>query len=290
LYDAHSTLSEINTLLPASHHQVVDAGDKTNQQELNAATRHLASQRRDAHKLHKVFLQELREHIAMRKTSTTLSPAEALKCIEKQLRQNAQYGHIKSTLKPTAPLSLTKVHVTTSVTVTNPDIGVVSHVKQVTVIDTREELKLRILARNKLHFAQAEGTPFIEAPLKGLTPTAALDAFSDPKGNRLQLPAGTFKETHMVMEILRDAFLDRPPLISPTISFKDFVTSLLHWDEKTSTSPSGRHLGLYKSILTAHIDSGAEFTAHSIDYRKSDYTPLRDPCDCRECWRKGSIP
>jgi hypothetical protein len=65
--------------------------------------------------------------------------------------------------------------------------------------------------------------------------------------------------------VLKDAFLDRPPLIAPTISFEDFVTSLLHWDEKTSTSPSGRHLGLYKGILTAHIDSGAEFTASKPD-------------------------
>jgi hypothetical protein len=193
----------------------------------------------------------------MRKTSTTLSPAEALKCIEKQPRQTAQYGHIKSTLKPTASSSLTKVHVTTRVPVTDPDTGVVSHVQHQTVVDTKEELEL--------HFAQAEGTPFTEAPLKGLTPNDVLDAYTDPEGTRLQLPAGTFKETHTVMDILWDAFLDRPPLIPPTISFEDCVTSLLHWDEKTSTSPSRRHLGLYKSILTAHIDSGAEFNASKPD-------------------------
>jgi hypothetical protein len=28
-----------------------------------------------------------------------------------------------------------------------------------------------------------------------------------------------------------------------------------------STSPSGRHLGLYKSLVTAHCDSGKEFQA-----------------------------
>jgi hypothetical protein len=93
VYDAQRTLTEINMLLPASQ-KVVDAGDTTDQQALNAANRHLASQRRDAHKLRKVFLQALRERIAMRKTSTTLSPAAALKCIDKQLRQTARYGHI----------------------------------------------------------------------------------------------------------------------------------------------------------------------------------------------------
>jgi hypothetical protein len=33
----------------------------------------------------------------------------------------------------------------------------------------------------------------------------------------------------------------------------------LHWKEQTSTSLSGRHLGLYKSLITAHCDSGSEF-------------------------------
>jgi hypothetical protein len=61
----------------------------------------------------------------------------------------------------------------------------------------------------------------------------------------------------MVMEILRDSIRDRPNAIPTTISFKDFVASFLHRDEKISTSPSGRHLGLYKSILAGHIDSGS---------------------------------
>jgi hypothetical protein len=43
------------------------------------------------------------------------------------------------------------------------------------------------------------------------------------------------------------------------------VTSFLHWNEKTSTSPSGRHLGLYQSIVTVHIDSGSEFDASTPD-------------------------
>jgi hypothetical protein len=63
----------------------------------------------------------------------------------------------------------------------------------------------------------------------------------------------------VILQLIREAFQDRPPTIDATISFDDFVTSFLHWDEKTSTSLSGRHLGLYKSILTAHIDGSSEF-------------------------------
>jgi hypothetical protein len=37
--------------------------------------------------------------------------------------------------------------------------------------------------------------------------------------------------------------------IKPEISVNDFVYGIKHWSEKTSTSPSGRHLGHYKSII-----------------------------------------
>ena len=61
------------------------------------------------------------------------------------------------------------------------------------------------------------------------------------------------------MNILQDALANPPPSIQATIPFEDFIKAFLHWDEKTSTSPSGRHLGLYKSLVTAHCDSGSEF-------------------------------
>jgi hypothetical protein len=86
-----------------------------------------------------------------------------------------------------------------------------------------------------------------------------LDKYFDLDGSPLQLLDGTFTETFTVLQLIQEAFHDRPPTIDSVILFEDFVTSFLHWDEKTATSPSGRHLGLYKSLVTAHIDSGNEF-------------------------------
>jgi hypothetical protein len=263
-YDATPTLATINPLLPLTQ-QIADNGCRTDQQELNSAKRNLVRTRRNATQLRKAFLQELRERIAMRKTSSTLSPAASLKCIDKQLRQTAHYGHIKATLKPTIPSSLTKVHITTTTQLADPVTGEITEVQNVTVVDTKAELESRILARNKKHFAQAEGSPFTTTPLKDLTPAHSLETFFDSSGQPINLPNGTFQETATVLEILRDAFRARPPAIASTVLFEDFVTSFLHWDEKTSTSPSGRHLGLYKSIVTAHIDSGAEFTEAQDD-------------------------
>jgi hypothetical protein len=263
-YDATLTLATINPLLPVTK-KIADNGSRMDKQELNSAKRHLVRTRRDAKQLQKAFLQELlqelRERIAMRKTSATLSPAESLKCIDKQLRQTAHYRHIRATLKPTVPSSLTKVHITTTAHVADPITGAITEAKTVTVVDTKAELESLILARNKKHFAQAEGSPFTDVPLnKDLTPADSLEEFFNSSGQPINLRAGIFQETTTVLAMLRDSFRDRPPAIPSTVLFEDFVTSFLHWDEKTSTSPSGRHLGLYKSIVTAHIDSGSEFT------------------------------
>jgi hypothetical protein len=39
------------------------------------------------------------------------------------------------------------------------------------------------------------------------------------------------------------------PKISDIIAFPDFTNAIRKWRESTSTSPSGRHLGCYKSLL-----------------------------------------
>jgi hypothetical protein len=102
----------------------------------------------------------------MCKSSSTLSPAEALKCIEKQLRKWANFGHIRYVLHPSTQAPLNKVHVTTTECRTDPVTGAVTFHKTVEVIDTKAEKESRILARNKKHFAQAQHTLFMEYPLK----------------------------------------------------------------------------------------------------------------------------
>jgi hypothetical protein len=47
---------------------------------------------------------------------------------------------------------------------------------------------------------------------------------------------------------------------SPDLDFDDFISGLLHWKETTSTSPSGRHLGQYKALVTAICNSNGEFS------------------------------
>jgi hypothetical protein len=87
----------------------------------------------------------------------------------------------------------------------------------------------------------------------------ALNDYFDENGAPLELPAGTFAKTTTVMQILQEELTNPPPSIPNTVPFDDFVNAFLNWNERTSTSPSGRHLGLYNSVVTAHCDSGSEF-------------------------------
>jgi hypothetical protein len=99
----------------------------------------------------------------------------SLKCIDKQLRQSTKFSNIKHALCPSTPAPLTQVHITTTEQVIDPISGAISSRKSIEIIDTRAKLEARILARNKTHFAQAEGTSFTEELLLSMTPDTNLD-------------------------------------------------------------------------------------------------------------------
>jgi hypothetical protein len=49
------------------------------------------------------------------------------------------------------------------------------------------------------------------------------------------------------------------------VSFDEFIAGFLHWKEQMSTSPSGRHFGLYGALVTAYCNSNGEFSGSSPD-------------------------
>jgi hypothetical protein len=69
----------------------------------------------------------------------------------------------------------------------------------------------------------------------------------------------------MIMELLQERQWDPGTKWSEGVSFNEFISGLLHWNERTSTSPSGRHLGLYKALVTSFCNSSGEFSADPAD-------------------------
>jgi hypothetical protein len=113
--------------------------------------------------------------------------------------------------------------------------------------------------RNQRHFNAAAGTPFTVYPLSDVGVTEiAFKTSHLPDGSAVKMPADTFLETATLLELLQQplpgaAFSN----ISSRVSLQDFVSAITVWKERTSTSPSGRHLGHYKLLVRTYENKNA---------------------------------
>jgi hypothetical protein len=98
---------------------------------------------------------------------------------------------------------------------------------------------------------QAAGTPFTVYPLlKVGTTTSKFKTAHIPDGTPVQLPVDTFLQTETLLDLLKHPFPGAANAnISSRISRTDFVSAIKVWNDKSSTSPSGRHLGHYKLLI-----------------------------------------
>jgi hypothetical protein len=119
--------------------------------------------------------------------------------------------------------------------------------------------------RNRQHFAQADGTPFTCPPLStalsfsGVTPTGSAiltGNYANPTDNN---------SVHAVLQELQQVC----PHLPHHMPLHTMIRGFSKWREGTTTSPSGKHLGIYKSIIQYH-QHVKENTQH---------TPLHVPSD-----------
>jgi hypothetical protein len=111
----------------------------------------------------------------------------------------------------------------------------------------KTEVDNTLLQRNIKHFSQADGTPFTTSPLldiigpDGCSPTAVhiLEG---------RVPAGLPKYPTMLLQKLEKV---RNP-IPLQFTFEDMCNGFIKWREKPTTSPSAKHLGIYRALVTAH--------------------------------------
>lgn len=110
-------------------------------------------------------------------------------------------------------------------------------------------IKKYMLLRNKVHFHQAEGTPMTTRHWRNMLDWAAESETAK------QITAGTFGTTGL--QRTHEAVIQecKCPLSEPLISYQltsdTFRDRVKHWRESTATSPSGRHLGHYRSLATS---------------------------------------
>ena len=118
-----------------------------------------------------------------------------------------------------------------------------------TEIFDQNQITRHLIDRNTKHFNQAQGTPFTEGLLfemfgwDGTGPAA--DAVLDGT-----LDIDSLDTTDAVKSVLRRLRKreDWSP-IKTEITTEEFIAGFRKWNERTSTSPSGRNLSMYKALV-----------------------------------------
>lgn len=159
----------------------------------------------------KIFLEDLRERIALRtKTSQTTREA-ALQNVTRQLQDTKRFSRIKRALDPVRPTQLTKVEVVYESSHLHPVTGKTVTIRKVETVDTRRALEKCIIDRNQRHFAQALGTPFTRRPFSYIGSANNFNVYNDADGNPIEVPDDCFVETHTILDILKDHAAHPPP-------------------------------------------------------------------------------
>jgi hypothetical protein len=146
------------------------------------------------------------------------------------------------------PTSWPNAHTTTDNLQDLPDLKKATSWK---TIDLPDEIVYYLLTQNRLHFGQAGGTPFTTPQF-----TRAIDWQASMDSAELILHGEyTSAELTDLQELLLK-HCQSPELdaLSPLITEDEFISKFKTWNERTSTSPSGLHLGHYK-ILVARNDA-----------------------------------
>jgi hypothetical protein len=110
------------------------------------------------------------------------------------------------------------------------------------------EIEYYLMVRNRMHFGQAQGTPFTINPLAQQFDWTASTPYADDVLHGIYVaPSDVDSLCQTVLHHCKSpTTLDSVPA---PLSLASFSGKIRKWREATSTSPSGRHLGWYKSLF-----------------------------------------
>ena len=159
-----------------------------------------------------------------------------------------------------------------------------------TTVDTPEEITKYLLERNRNHFRQAGGTPFTIEPLKSQVDFGASTATCDTMLTGDYTSTDLDKITSMVVEHFQ--LVTDQDVLPQSMTSQTMMDKYKFWPETTSTSPSGRHLGHYRSLLPnlpVHSEATEELDAKRQDlvnmhHAVTDYALTHGYSYCR--WKK----
>jgi ribonuclease HI len=108
----------------------------------------------------------------------------------------------------------------------------------------------KLINRNIDHFGQAKDTPFAMHPIQRWFEYEGTNSTIVNLINNGEIPAEVQNYPLYVKEIIQKlADGNNVQELNDNITFEEYINGFKKWNERTTTSPSGRHLGHYK-ILT----------------------------------------
>jgi hypothetical protein len=237
-----------NTNVTATLHQIGkflkwdDIPADTQMEEAKAAQKEafkgLSKCRKEAKELRKEFLDDRIEEAAKAEDTTS---EKLLKKLRHREAQTACFNKLANALKPAGHRGgVTKVEITV-------DGKTIAYTE-------KKDVDREVKNRNRHHFNDPAGSPFTVFPLSevGVTETNFQTSHL-PDGREVRMPVGTFIETETILDLLKTPLPGAIHAnISSRISLGDFLGAIKVWKERTSTSPSGRHLGHYKLLVKAY--------------------------------------
>jgi hypothetical protein len=135
----------------------------------------------------------------------------------------------------------------------NVDLATLSDPKkcnQWRTVDVPDSIVYYLLLQNRKHFGQAQGTPFTEPPFSTQIDWEASSCQAELILNGDYDTSELDDLTEILIKHCRNVIpLDKLP---GTITEAEFISWFKTWNERTSTSPSGLHLGHYKALIGKH--------------------------------------
>ena len=117
-------------------------------------------------------------------------------------------------------------------------------------VDVPDSIVYYLLLRNRKHFGQAQGTPFTEPPFSTQIDWEASTCQADLILHGEYEPSELDDLTELLINHCRSVIpIDKLPAL---ITEAEFISRFKTWNERTSTSPSGLHLGHYKALIGKH--------------------------------------
>ncbi len=218
--------------------------EKLYKPNIHTISAHLREAQNQLKKIHKEAKEKCRDHLNELIAAATICKDQKKKklilCLKRAEELRSCYAMVRSITKPKQQGGISHVRIP----VLNPP-------KKPTweSIYEPQRLEQHVLKQHRSHFSQADGTVFTQEPLRTLINDECTSDYAKQilagTANIDDLPVNQY--TKDLLTHLRTKVPQSKPTRQP-LKTDAIIQGFKTWPECTSTSPSGRHLGIYKSL------------------------------------------